>query len=106
MESVKKMKISAGIRIGYWKPGFYKRNEPFNCIGFYDGPDVGDHIPGQRLKWPLIDGDLILSVGVLFRPDLGKRQALETILIVQKYQEEMWDYDDFKKSLTDQKSLS
>lgn len=91
------VRITAGIRIGWWKPTGEWKGNPFRCEGFYYGPDLGDLIPGKKITWPLIDGELALSVGVLFRPDLGKRQRLETILIIDNYVEEMWDYDDFQK---------
>lgn len=97
MESYKRMRVMPGTRIGYWYNQYRREGGPFDCIGFYYGPDLEDKIPGERLQWNLIDGPLILRVGVLFRPDLGKRHRLETILMVEKYQEEMWDYADFRK---------
>jgi len=97
MESVSSMKINAGIRIGYWKPGYRPEGGAFNCVGFYYGPDLGDLLPGAPISWNLMDGELKMKVGVLFRPDLGKRQRLETILIITNYVEEMWEYDDFQQ---------
>jgi hypothetical protein len=97
MESVTSMRISGGIRIGHWNPEPGWGNTPFSCVGFYYGPELGDKIPGEKITWPLLDGNLVMRVGVLFRPDLGKRQKLETILILESYVEEMWEYDDFQK---------
>jgi len=97
MESVDTMNVRAGTRIGYWHNVYRRVGGPFDCIGFYYGPDLNDKIPGEIIQWNLVDGPLILRVSVLFRPDLSKRQRLETILIVEQYQEEMWDYADFQK---------
>ena len=42
-----------------------------------------------------MEGTLEFSVGVLFRPDLGKRQKLETILILNNWIPEMFTYEDW-----------
>lgn len=83
------MQITSGIRIGWWGP------RGFDPAGFYTGPDLGDHIPGTMLKQELMEGMLRFSVGVLFRPDLGRKQRLETILILYKYVPEMFEYEDW-----------
>lgn len=93
--AINDVRVSGGTRIGYWR--LTEHHKPFHPIGYYYGPDLGSQIPGKRLIWPLIDGELIMKVGVLFRPDLGKYQKLETVLIVLNYVEEMWDYDDFQR---------
>lgn len=97
MEVVDRMRITSGLRIGHWRPHYRGGTNCFLPLGFYYGPDLGDMIPGEKIRWPLEEGDLVVTVGVLFRPDLGKRQRLETILIVEEYQEAMWDYDQFSK---------
>lgn len=89
------LRITAGLRIGYWVPGKYHR-EPFSCVGHYNGPDLGDHISGSRLKQELMEGTLEFDVGVLFRPDLGRKQCLETILIIRNYIPEMFEYEDWE----------
>lgn len=97
------MLISAGLRIGTWNPnGNYgvplHEKHPFRHLGFYDGPNLGDHVIGSTLEQQLIEGLLKFQVGVLFRHDLSKKQRLETILILQNYIPEMWEYDTWKKS--------
>lgn len=88
------LKISAGLRVGFWDAReVHLGKKPFTPMGYYTGPDLGDHIPGTKLTQKLIEGDLEFRVGVLFRPDLGKYQKLETILILETYIPEMFDYD-------------
>lgn len=100
MGEVQAMKISAGLRVGFWDHTKTPwTGGPFKPIGYYDGPDLGNHIPGTILEQKLMEGTLEFSVGVLFRPDLGKRQRLETILIIKKYVPEMFDYEDWKREL-------
>ena len=68
----------------------------FSCIGHYSGASLGDQLPGARLQQELMEGTLKFRVGVLFRPDLGKSQRLETILILENYVEEMFEYEDWE----------
>jgi len=42
-----------------------------------------------------MEGTLKFRVGVLFRPDLGGKR-LETILILETYIEEMFEYEDWE----------
>jgi len=92
--------ISAGLRVGFWKPGAYsQRQSPFECKGFYMGPHLGDHIPGARLQQKLMEGTITFQVGVLFRPDLGKRQSLETILMLENWIPEMFNYEDWGEEM-------
>lgn len=95
MAVVNPMRVTAGIRVGFWKPkvGGFRKSSPFEVKGIYTGPDIGDLIPGQRISQTLDEGQLDCRVGVLFRPDLGKRQKLETILILETYIPEMFDYE-------------
>lgn len=83
------MRITSGIRVGWWT------QKGFDPVGFYIGPDLGDHIPGTHLEQELMEGTLGFNVGVLFRPDLGRRQRLETILILENYIPEMFEYNDW-----------
>lgn len=93
------VRITSGLRIGFWygdtshAPPMEKHKHAFQCVGHYAGPDLGDHIIGSKLEQKLMEGTLRFSVGVLFRPDLGKRQRLETILILEKYIPEMFNYE-------------
>ena len=95
MASVKDMKISAGLRVGFWKPGAWGTS-PFHVKGIYTGPDLGDKIPGEKLHQKLMEGDLYFRVGVLFRPDLNTKQKLETILILENWIPEMFEYEDWE----------
>ena len=89
------LNITSGLRIGYWRPtGGWDKN-CFHCVGFYNGPNLGEHIIGTSLDQKLIEGTLKFKVGVLFRPDLNKRQWLETILILETFVPEMFDYEDW-----------
>lgn len=45
-----------------------------------------------------MEGVLNFRVGVLFRPDLGRRQSLETILVLENYFPEMFDYETWEKA--------
>ena len=98
MESLA-VRVVPGTRVGFWRPGPHaasyleKHKHAFIHKGFYVGPDLGEHIPGIKLAQPLMEGNLLLRVGVLFRPDLGKRQRLETILILENFIPEMFDYE-------------
>lgn len=56
---------------------------------------MGDQLPGWRGEQELMEGVLKFHVGVLFRPDLGKQNHLETILILETYIEEMFEYEDW-----------
>ena len=97
MGVVERMRISAGLRVGFWEPDAHAkhRRSPFTCKGYYDGPDLGEFVPGTRLVQKLMEGELVFRVGVLFRPDLGKRQQLETILILENWIPEMFNYEDW-----------
>lgn len=101
MGGVGTVKVTAGLRIGFWDS---TRTQwtcgPFKAVGYYNGPDLGDHIPGSRLQQNLMEGELIFQVGILFRPDLGKRQRLETILILETYIPEMFEYEGWERELT------
>jgi len=88
------MRITAGLRVGFWRGGMkFDHEQAFQPKGYYSGPDLGSHIPGAKLEQPLMEGVLKFHVGVLFRPDLGKRQRLETILILENWIPEMFDYE-------------
>lgn len=90
--------VGPGLRIGFWNHlGDQWKVNAFKPMGLYTGPDLGDQIVGTKLEQKLMEGPLLFSVGVLFRPDRGKRQRLETILIFDKYVPEMWDYEDWEK---------
>jgi hypothetical protein len=98
------MRVPTGVRAGFWYPGPHlycppmeKWKEAFRPIATYNGPDLGDPVIGTRFQQKLMDGTLEFSVGVLFRPDRGKYQKLETILILHNYFEEMFDYSDWEK---------
>lgn len=97
------VRILPGTRVGFWNPGphsagFHEKHKlAFVPKGVYVGPDLGDHIIGTKLAQPLMEGELILRVGVLFRPDLGKRQRLETILMLENWIPEMFDYEHWEK---------
>ncbi len=95
MASVKPMRISAGIRVGFWKPGAWGTS-PFQVKGVYAGLDLGDRVPGEKLQQELMEGTLTFRVGVLFRPDLNTKQKLETILILETWIPEMFEYEDWE----------
>lgn len=101
MGGVSTVRVTAGLRIGFWdvKQTAWTGG-PFKPVGYYNGPDLGDHIPGSRLQQNLMEGELIFQVGVLFRPDLVKRQRLETILILETYIPEMFEYEHWERELT------
>lgn len=97
---VRPVKVTAGLRVGFWdQNGTPWNGGPFKPKGYYNGPDLGDHIPGARLAQELMEGTLVFRVGVLFRPDLGKYQRLETILILENWIPEMFEYSDWEKEL-------
>ena len=97
---VRPVRVTAGLRDGFWdQKGTQWNGGPFKPVEYYDGPDLGDHIPGARLEQKLMEGDLRFSVGVLFRPDLNVKQRLETILILETWIPEMFEYEDWKKEL-------
>lgn len=85
------LRITAGIRIGWWDP-------PFRCVGFYTGPDLGSHPPGTLITQELEEGALTATVGVLLRSDLNIFQCQETILIIRNHIEEMFDYTDWEQA--------
>ncbi len=94
---VDSMKVSAGLRVGFWRGGVSQNHEnAFLAKGIYTGPDLGHQIPGAKLQQELMEGTLTFRVGVLFRPDLGKRQRLETILILENWIPEMFEYEDWE----------
>ena len=93
---VKEVNISAGLRVGFWTPKPLAGHSPFTPKGIYCGPDLGDLIPGTRMNQELMEGTLTFQVGVLFRPDLGRRQRLETILILRTWIPEMFEYEDWE----------
>lgn len=94
------MRVSAGLRVGFWKQNNnHFDGSPFVPKGYYTGPDLGEHIPGAKLEQPLMEGVLTFRVGVLFRPDLGKRQRLETILILENWIPEMFEYEDWTEDM-------
>lgn len=93
------MRVHSGLRIGFWNRNAYSFQESaFTPLGHYVGDDLGDHIPGALLQQNLMEGPLQFQVGVLFRPDLGKRDRLETILILVNYVPEMFEYTDWRKA--------
>lgn len=95
------MRIRPGLRIGFWNPNNnHFEGSAFRPMGIYTGPDLGDHLIGSRLEQKLMEGSLFFSVGVLFRPDLSGKQRLETILILDNYIQDMWNYDTWEKSGT------
>jgi len=94
------VRVLPGTRVGFWNPepksGPDQFLRAFTPKGIYVGPDLGDLVIGTILAQPLMEGELRLQVGVLFRPDLGKRQRLETILILCNWIPEMFDYEHWK----------
>jgi len=95
------MNIAPGLRVGFWEGGAWasKRQSPFHPKGFYTGPIVENVLPGLVMEQELMEGTLSFRVGVLFRPDLGKRHRLETILILQNYIPEMFDYETWSEDM-------
>lgn len=94
------MRVAAGLRVGFWRGGMKQDHEVcFQPKGYYTGPDLGEHIPGAKLQQELMEGTLTFRVGVLFRPDLGKRQRLETILILENWIPEMFEYEDWAEDM-------
>jgi hypothetical protein len=85
------MKILTGTRAGFWHPVY--RQNPFQHLGFWQGKYLGDHIPGYVFEQDLLEFKIEFHVQVLYRPDLDKRSRLETVLIFDKYDEKIWDYD-------------
>ena len=49
----------------------------------------------QSLK----EGDVVFTVGVLFRNDMNKNQRRETILILHEWVPEMFNYYDWEEDL-------
>lgn len=99
---VNAVKIHPGLRVGFWQPnttGHWspEKRSAFTHKGFYTGPDLGDRIVGTRLQQELMEGTLEFSVGVLFRPELGRRQNLETILILHNWIPEMFEYEHWEE---------
>lgn len=93
---VNNVHISAGLRVGFWNPSSGYGKTPFTCVGHYNGPSLGNQVPGWKGQQELMEGTLKFHVGVLFHPDLGKHQRLETILILETYFEEMFEYEDWE----------
>lgn len=92
------VRVTAGLRVGFWDPTkFRPMGEPFKCVGFYAGRDLGEHTIGTVLTQKLMEGTLRFKVGFLFRPDLGRRQRIETILILLNWIPEMFEYEDWAK---------
>lgn len=97
------MRVPSGVRAGFWYPGPHtcaqdeKWKRAFRPIATYIGPDLGDPIVGTLFEQKLMEGTLRFRIGVLFRPDRGFRQRLETILILENFYEEMFDYSDWEK---------
>jgi len=90
------MNIHPGLRVGFWnREGTQWNGGPFEFKGYYNGPDLGHHLPGIRISQDLMEGELRFRVGVLFRPDLDKRNQLETILILETWIPEMFEYEDW-----------
>lgn len=95
------VRIYTGLRIGFWNHNAnHFEGNAFRPLGFYAGPDLGEHIVGARLEQKLMEGSIFFSVGVLFRPDLSGKARLETILILENYIPEMWNYDTWEKTGT------
>lgn len=86
------VKVTAGIRVGTWENGF-------NCLGYYTGPDLGHLSPGESMTQCLKEGDVTFTVGILFRNDLNKNQRRETVLILQEWVPEMFNYYDWEEEL-------
>lgn len=98
------MRVPSGVRVGIWHPEpppfcppMERWKNAFQPLGRYIGPDLGDPIIGQKFEQKLLEGNLIFSIGVLFRPDRGKREKLETVLILHTYFPEMFDYEHWEK---------
>ena len=89
-----KVNVTAGLRVGFWRPGRWGET-PFQCVGHYSGNPLGNRIPGETFSQELMEGTLKFKVGVLFRPDLGRKQRLETILIIEQFIPEMFEYEDW-----------
>lgn len=97
---VRAVRVTAGLRVGFWdQNGTQWNGGPFKPKGYYNGPELGDHIPGTLLEQQLMEGTLRFRVGVLFRPDLNVNQRLETILILENWIPEMFDYQDWEQEL-------
>jgi hypothetical protein len=91
------MRVVPGTRIGYWKPNMGTWKQAFKPIGVFVGDDMGDIIAGTVMHQELMEGTLKFQVGVLFRPDRGKHQKLETVLIIIEMISEMFEYTDWEK---------
>jgi hypothetical protein len=97
---VRAVRVAAGLRVGFWdQNGTQWNGGPFKPKGYYNGPELGDHIPGTLLEQQLMEGTLRFRVGVLFRPDLNVKQRLETILILENWIPEMFEYQDWEQEL-------
>tara|TARA_R110000772_G_scaffold30806_4_gene76481 strand:+ start:1692 stop:1973 length:282 start_codon:yes stop_codon:yes gene_type:complete len=83
------MMVTSGLRVGFW-------NDTFECIGVYQGPELGFHQPGTELKQDLAEGEVRFKIGVLFNNELHESQKRETILILIDYVPEMFDYNDWQ----------
>lgn len=91
------MYVGPGTRVGLWRPSREHRH-PFVHLGYYSGEPLGDVIVGSRYQQKLLDSEVSFAVGVLFRPDLGRKQRLETIIILEKFSPDMWDYDTWEQT--------
>ena len=94
---ISKLRITHGVRTGFWDTS--SPDGPFVAKGYYTGPDLGELIPGCILQQELVEGTLCFRVGVLFRPDLNRRQRLETILVLQNWIPEMFEYEDWSEEI-------
>lgn len=109
-------RFNPGIRFGFWYPGPHvgvgsveSWKHAFRPLGIYSGPTLldpsgEDPVVGTEFVQQLMEGELRFSVGVLFRPDRGPKQRLESIIIIRKFIPEMFDYTDWPKE--DSMSLS
>jgi hypothetical protein len=92
---VDSVNINTGLRIGFWNlSGGYLVDDwskPFVCVGVYLGDPLGPHLPGSLIKQELDEGTLEFQVGIL----MGRR-CQETILIIQAYVPEMFEYEDWE----------
>ena len=87
------------IRIGLWRN--YGYHDPFRSTGWWVGPSLGNFMPGQNFHQDIEEGRLEFSVGILYRPDRGKREKVEIILklktIDKAITEAMWSYNTWEK---------
>lgn len=84
------MIVPERARVGFWVPS---SKECFIHKGFYVGPELGDVIVGTKMTQELMEGTITFIVEVLYRPDLPKKQRLETVLVLKNHIPDMWEYD-------------